>query len=539
MGFTQHVTNVKRPYYIARYLGPEGTYVTVKDDVGKSVKYAGKREAQKAANDAEGDVRAGRLKQAAAPAEVISFSDWANTWYGALRLAETTMANYRNHLGLALTRFGEHMMTDAGFPAVEIDAWEQDLLDAGYEPESVRTYRATLHTCLEDAVPSLLSSNPATRKKGRGMRGVARARAMSKKEKVITTVLGGLLVAERMSILTGRPDEFHQALVLQHGAMRLAESVGLETCHVHPLMIRVEWQLVEVKGKLIKAIPKYGSRGDVVIAPFLGDLLDGFMRSQVFAPCPCHGATYLFRGLRPPRGVPVKAGVTIAAVAEAAGVSTGTVSNVITRPDTVTARTRAKVDEAVRALGWVPGSAPIEPAWHWRRSGFEELFHMAASGRFPDRKRRRGLAGQPVPLTGDWPGIRVTGRNAARKAEWCWVPVADGLTPHGLRHAMRTWMEEQRVHPALAEDQMRHERTGIDVYRHATDAMRQEYRELAEAAWNEAVARRGELSAWSPVPVVARLLRAHAAGPRSGFVSKISQRTDPIVAFSKKKQAAE
>jgi hypothetical protein len=44
---------------------------------------------------------------------------------------------------------------------------------------------------------------------------------------------------------------------------------------------------------------------------------------------------------------------------------------------------------------------------------------MTATGRFPNRVRRRGLAGEGVPLIGDWPGIQVTGRGAVKKAEWC------------------------------------------------------------------------------------------------------------------------
>jgi LacI family transcriptional regulator len=50
--------------------------------------------------------------------------------------------------------------------------------------------------------------------------------------------------------------------------------------------------------------------------------------------------------------------VTISDVAEHAGVSVGTVSNVVNRPERVAENTRARVQEAIAALGWVPnGSA--------------------------------------------------------------------------------------------------------------------------------------------------------------------------------------
>lgn len=534
MGYAQHVHSPKGDYYIGRYTDSNGKRGTaVADEAGKPVRYKLKRVAKNAAEAAEAAIREGRVKPAQQAPETITFAQWAATWYAAQRLAENTMANYGSHLGLALARFADHDMTDEGFPAVDVDAWEDDLVAAGYAPDSVRTYRGTLHTCLEDAVPQLLSANPAARKANRGKRGVAKANAASRKEKVITSVLGGFLVAERMSILTGRPDEFVMTVTIEQGALRLGEAVGLETCYLPPAYsgpgtLRVEWQLAEVRGKLIKSIPKYGSRGDIVTAPYLDSILADFQRTVIPAACPCHGCTYMFRGLGAPRGVP-KTGVTIRDVAAAAGVSVGTVSNVVTRPESVPAKTRAEVERAAKALGWVPGSAPVAPAWHWRRSAFEELFTMAASGRFPDRVRRRGLAGQAVPLTGEWPGTRVTGRNAARKAEWCWMPVARGLTPHGLRHSRRTWMEGNRVHQVLAEAQMRHEQTGVDIYRHVTDDMRQEFRGLAQEAWDEALGRRLEMSPVSPVPLVDRLLRG-----RSGEVrTRTAQERPRIVASAK------
>jgi LacI family transcriptional regulator len=50
--------------------------------------------------------------------------------------------------------------------------------------------------------------------------------------------------------------------------------------------------------------------------------------------------------------------VTISDVAESAGVSVGTVSNVVNRPERVAEATRARVRDAITKLGWVPnGSA--------------------------------------------------------------------------------------------------------------------------------------------------------------------------------------
>ena len=54
-----------------------------------------------------------------------------------------------------------------------------------------------------------------------------------------------------------------------------------------------------------------------------------------------------------------------------------------------------------------------------------------------------------------WPGIPVRGRNAAGHADACWVPIAQGLTPHGLRH--KTLMAELGTPGKLMDERMGHE----------------------------------------------------------------------------------
>ena len=51
------------------------------------------------------------------------------------------------------------------------------------------------------------------------------------------------------------------------------------------------------------------------------------------------------------------AAITISDVAEHAGVSVGTVSNVVNRPERVAEETRQRVLDAIEALGWVPNSS--------------------------------------------------------------------------------------------------------------------------------------------------------------------------------------
>lgn len=546
MGYAQEVKSPNGTYFIARYTDGNGKRgVAVLDGRGKPARFPTKTKAVKAAKAADADVLAGRWKDPAKEAEEAAaaeraaedadgptLGEWANRWYASLRLAQNTMVSRKSHLELHILPEFEHVRLRKIY-SVDIDAWEHKLREGGtfangtvneyrYDEDSIRTYRGTLHRLLQAAVPALIPANPAHREANTGLRtGRKGKQAQKEDEKVITDVLGGLLIAERLAILSGRDDEFVHAQALQHGLLRFGEAVGLERESVRPGVLSVEMQLVEVSGKLYRAIPKGGSSGVVVIPPFLEWLLDYQQRSWLPAECPCHGYAYVFRGMGKPRGAP-KNGVTIRQVAAAAGVSMATVSNAVTHPERMKPETLKHVEEVIRDLGWVPGSAPAESAWHWRRSGFEALLTAAASGRLPPKAPQVRRA---VPLAGPWPGKRLEGRNAQGRAEWCWPPVAEGLTPHGLRHSGRTWMSEMKIHYEMAEAQMRHELTGIEVYQHVTDAMREELRGRLQEAWLEALARRGEMSDTSPVPVVAELLEMASRGENPEVRTRIAQET--------------
>ncbi len=56
-----------------------------------------------------------------------------------------------------------------------------------------------------------------------------------------------------------------------------------------------------------------------------------------------------------------------------------------------------------------------------------------------------------------WPGIPARGRGASKRAEACWLPIAPGLTPHGLRHTHKTLMREVGAPPKLMDERMGHE----------------------------------------------------------------------------------
>ncbi|WP_186319176.1 LacI family DNA-binding transcriptional regulator [Streptomyces sp. SAJ15] len=68
-------------------------------------------------------------------------------------------------------------------------------------------------------------------------------------------------------------------------------------------------------------------------------------------------------------------------VAKGAGVSAGTVSNVLNRPEKVSEGTRVRVEKVVAELGFVRRTGTTGDGVHWRRSGFSAwFFEPAASG---------------------------------------------------------------------------------------------------------------------------------------------------------------
>jgi hypothetical protein len=524
MAYAEKVPSPKGDYWRGRYKDPFGAYVSVRDERGKVMRYSLEREAQKAAGAAETDVEKGTWRDP--KAGNITFERWAGEWYAGLDLAASTMANIKRHLeGHLLLFFGKHGLRD--IDAALILKWERGERRYGYAPATIRTWRGTLHLILEDAVPRHIALNPATRRRGRGKRS-GRSTARRGPERVIASPLGVLLIAERMSILTGRDDEFVMVQTLFWEALRLGEGIGLERTYVRAKSLRVERQLHEVEGDLIRCPPKDDSYGDPDMPPFLRRLLADHMGRVPPGVCPCHGKAYVFRGYGAPRA---KGNIPMRDVAAAAGVTQTVAQAALGGKGRISGETRELVLAEAARLGYERDPASGAPAWHWRRSSFEELFAAAASAQLRPTRPGTGkgkLARRGVPLTGEWPGTRVRGANAEARAEFCWLPVADGMTPHGTRHSVKTLMEERRTPEILSEHHLRHDLPGVSaVYRHVTPAMRAELVAMMTEEWEAALDARLEMSPRSPITVVDALLRERAETRKPRLVDPIFPRNSP------------
>jgi integrase len=503
MGYAERRAN----YWRGRYKISPGRYGTVKDSGGATIRFRSRRDAEQAANDAESKVRSG-LGRATVGVRV-TFGQYANVWYGRQDLAASTMQNYRRHIEEHLLPTFEAKAV-ADISSADVAAWEKRERAAGYAESSVKTWRATLHLILADAVEEgLRESNPASRRRGRGKRaGRARHRGP---EKVVTTALGIVLIAERAALLSGRDDEFVATVLLGFTGMRWGELVGLETRYVRRTGIRVEWQLYELDtGELHRCPPKDDSHRTVDLPEWLASLVSDHIARSRRKPCACHGLTYVFGGHRPPNRAGRGPGATLVDVARRAEVSPATVSAALNHPEVVHEATRDRIASAVADLGYVRGGWLGELSAHWRRTNFATwLFRPAATGWY---SKKGHVLVHPVPVLGEpWPGIPVRGRNAAGRADACWVPIASGLTPHGLRHTHKTLMEELGTPGKLMDERMGHADGSVQArYSHVTAGMRRRLLEGLTGLWEAALAERRMMSPGSPVAVLDRLLRGES-----------------------------
>ncbi|MFG3254961.1 LacI family DNA-binding transcriptional regulator [Streptomyces sp. NPDC048172] len=497
MGFAEN----RGPYWRARYKIAPGKYGTVKDPTGATVRFLTRRAAEQAAQDEESRVRAGTWRDPSAGR--ISFGEYANQWFAEQDLAASSMQGYRYAIEVhLLPEFETSPLAD--IRRGDVNGWEKREKES-YAVNSVTTWRKILHLILADAVEEgLIESNPAAKRRGRGKR--AGRSSVRGPEKAIVSPLQGLLLAERAALLSGRDDEFVGCVTKQYTGARWGELVGLETEYVRPEAIRIEWQLYELdSGELLRCPPKDDSYRTVDAPAFLTGLIMDHIRRTRPEPCHCHGKRYVFRGLGTARTH--RPGAKLIDVARRAGVSTGTVSNVLNRPERVAEATRQRVEAAASELGFIPNHALSPAAPHWRRNGFATwVFQPAVTGWYPKKAPQEA---RPVPLLGEpWPGVPVRGRNAAGRADACWVPIRPGLTPHGLRHGHKTDMDGLRTEKALKDERMGHTDSSISAhYSHVTNDMRQNLMQGLTRLWEEALEQRRELCSGSPVAVLDGLLR--------------------------------
>jgi hypothetical protein len=103
------------------------------------------------------------------------------------------------------------------------------------------------------------------------------------------------------------------------------------------------------------------------------------------------------------------------------------------------------------------------------------------------------------PGSGQEPGEDITVAS--------WLPVQRGLTPHGLRHGLQTWMDEDGIPEVLKTERMGHEVPGMHgVYGHVSQAMRADLKTALQERWQTALQERARIAAYSSIRMLDALL---------------------------------
>jgi len=127
--------------------------------------------------------------------------------------------------------------------------------------------------------------------------GKERSRFRQGAERFHGGAIRGRTIAERAALLSGRDDEFVATIAKGYTGIRWGELVGLETRHVRPKAVRVEWQLYELDtGELHRCPPKDGSRRTVDVPGWLAGLLSQHIARTGPTVRSCHGLVYAFSG---------------------------------------------------------------------------------------------------------------------------------------------------------------------------------------------------------------------------------------------------
>jgi integrase len=517
----------------ARWHAPDGSVPSKPGfKTRKAAEKYGQAQEVAADNGTYVDPRAGQL----------TLIEWVNEWYPAQDLEPTTLVNYKYAIEVhILPKFSTWALAD--ITAEEVGKWERGIVAQGFARRTAKDARTTLTTIFNDAIPRHVKVNPAARKRGKGRKGQRRIEHHERSEKVWATPLQVLLISERLAMLTGRDEDFVLGMTTGYTGMRWSEVSGLGPGHVLPSYLDgdaldIQWKLYELGGHFYRGRPKDGSIRPADLPPFLADLIAEHIAQVKGRRCAC-------------RKFDERPGPTSGAIWCAGG------------------------DYAFLS----PGGS------HYRRGPFgERYFHPAADGWYPERAHRsarRVLIDASSPFPGlplaAWPAavpgeefVPPTGRGVARfvsdprtarcavcrralprridglvishktNGERCsgsiggpgedvavasWAPIIKGLTPHGLRHGLKVWMDEDQIPDVLKSERLGHDEPGMrGVYGHVSPAMRAQLRAALQSRWEDSLRQRAALSPVSAVPLLSRLMadtRASGKPARSSLAPKV------------------
>ncbi|MEV0826420.1 hypothetical protein [Nonomuraea rubra] len=498
--------------------------------------WSSEKEAKKWGREQEVKAKLGLLDDPAPQGEEaeqvkeMTVAEWFAIWWVSLDVGMTSRSNYAYYFrAYVLPEWGDWPLSQ--ITAADVNAWEQRLIAAGYKRGGVPSHaRAALCTLLGDAVISKkLDSNPALRQRNRGRRSGVRA---PESEKVWSTPLEGLLVAERSAVLSGRDDEFVLGVMLAFTAMRLGEALGLQRSYVKLGLLRIDWQLQKVGKVWYMLPPKDDSNRDCDIPPFLQDLLARQIKAHPDQRCPCKP-----RRIEGQLEQPCQGGGFVFLGPQGAHILDSNYAQRFFNPAADGRYTGPKGERSPDAKPVLVDAGevwPGEPVPAWPRAVPREPYERPAGRGYQRRPISLGVnaASSKEKLVAFAVGQGLT-RAAAedltreeildrfvrphRRADdvpvASWLPVKEWLTPHGMRHGHSTLLDGLGTPVRLRDDRMGHASPGMkrgDMrrrYTHIAKEWRAQLRKDLQGVWEQALAERAWFGRHSPVAMLDDLLR--------------------------------
>ena len=495
-----------------------------------------KRAALEWGRDQEAKIRAGTWTNPTAGE--LTVKEWIVRWQEQQDVGPRTTVN-REYLFRRFIQPHWGAWPLNSITGADVSIWEKKLPAAeNVSRSTAKDARALLHTILGDAAaarPPLIPYNPAVRQRNRGRRTGRRLQWTP--QRAWATPLQVLLLAERAALMGGRDDEFTMLVTIAYTGMRWGETIGLESDHLLPGLINVEWQLQEITGRFHRLPPKDDSYRStnwqpllpVDLPPSLDALLSAQARKHAQRRCPCatghdgqegHDGTGRYVFLGPDGGHHRNSNYARRVFRPACD---GRHPPTNGKPGRLVI-TDATAWPGIPIASW-PEAVPGKPFAPPSGRGTPRLVNTDSTGRCPDcghavslRLDGKTIAHNISTGTGTGQHCPGSGEPPAKDAPLAsWLPIKEKLTPHGLRHSHKTWMAEDGIPEILAEQRLGHQVPGMrGLYAHASERMRDDLTKALQARWEESLKQRAALAPHSPVPLIDHLLaQTHAGAPES------------------------
>lgn len=266
-------------FWRGRYKKPDGKWGSIsRDDEGQ--RFRTERSAEVFAAGLETDVRRKAFVDPRGGRATVA--EWAELWLRSIDVDHLSDRDYRSRLrAVILPRWGDVAIGD--ITTIAYSTWMNDLRDEGRSLNSLRGISSVFRIMLDDAVASKVRPDnpiPTRRSARRGKHKPVQA-----DEVVIATPRQALLVARNAGDLRGL-SHYVMVLSIAYAAMRIGEVAGL--CREDLMLkdtgrgarILLSRQSQYVRGKPALVGPKYSSARELVIPPFLAELLQQLLDSH-------------------------------------------------------------------------------------------------------------------------------------------------------------------------------------------------------------------------------------------------------------------